>query len=314
MFRYTIKRLAQSVVTLFLIVTVVFLLLRLMPVEGYFDENYEKMDESQREAILDKMGLTDPVHIQLFNFYKNLFHGDLGKSIKFRPNVPVTKIIAPKVGYSVKLGLISVVLSLVIGLPMGILAAAYKGKLPDHTSYVYIVIINAVPAAVYYLFLQLYGTQLFDIPMLFNSEKFVTWILPAVSMSLGGTASYAMWIRRYMVDELNKDYIRLAKAKGLKNTLVMSRHVVKNAFVPMAQYLPASILFTISGSLYIEAIYSIPGMGGLLVTAIQRQDNTLVQALVLIFSSIGIIGLFLGDILMAIIDPRIKLNRKKGAR
>lgn len=112
-----------------------------------------------------------------------------------------------------------------------------------------------------------------------------------------------------MVDELNKDYVKLARAKGLKNNKIMLNHVLRNAFVPMIQYLPSAILYTIAGSIYIESLYSIPGMGGLLVDAIQRQDNTLVQALVLIYSSIGIFGLFIGDILMAILDPRIKLQR-----
>ena len=136
----------------------------------------------------------------------------------------------------------------------------------------------------------------------------------SICMSLGGIANYAMWIRRYMVDELNKDYIKLARAKGLKNSLVMSRHVIRNAFVPMAQQLPTNILMTISGSIYVESLFSIPGMGGLLVSAIQRQDNTLVQALVLIYSCIGILGLFLGDLLMALCDPRIKLGKKGGGR
>jgi oligopeptide transport system permease protein len=133
-------------------------------------------------------------------------------------------------------------------------------------------------------------------------------------MSLGSIAGYAMWMRRYMVDELNKDYIRLAKAKGLNNKTIMVHHVLRNAFVPMAQYLPVSILLTISGSIYIESLYSIPGMGGLLVDAIQRQDNPLVQALVLIYASLGIIGLLTGDILMGIFDPRIKLTNRGGAR
>ena len=100
----------------------------------------------------------------------------------------------------------------------------------------------------------------------------------------------------------------------MKNSSIMYGHVVRNAFVPVVQYLPANILLTISGSIYIESLFSIPGMGGLLVTAIQRQDNTLVQALVLIYSIIGILGLFLGDIMMAILDPRIKLDKKAGAR
>jgi oligopeptide transport system permease protein len=127
-------------------------------------------------------------------------------------------------------------------------------------------------------------------------------------------AGYAMWMRRYMVDELTKDYIKLARAKGLSSSAIMVKHVMRNAYVPMAQYLPAAILMTISGSIYIESLYSIPGMGGLLVDVIQRQDNNMVQALVLIFSSLGILGLFLGDVLMAAFDPRIKFQKRGGLR
>ena len=133
-------------------------------------------------------------------------------------------------------------------------------------------------------------------------------------MSLSGTAAYAMWVRRYMVDQFNQDYIKLARAKGLRRSEIMIGHVIRNAFVPIAQYLPSAILFTIAGSIYVESLYSIPGMGGLLVSAIQRQDNNLVQALVLVFSSIGILGLFLGDVLMALFDPRIKLSKEGGVR
>ena len=117
-----------------------------------------------------------------------------------------------------------------------------------------------------------------------------------------------------MVDELNKDYIRLARAKGLKSKEIMFKHVMRNAFVPMAQYLPTSILFAISGSLYIESLYSIPGIGSLLVESIQRQDNPLVQALVLIYAAISIFGLLMGDVLMAFFDPRIKFEAQGGGR
>ena len=117
-----------------------------------------------------------------------------------------------------------------------------------------------------------------------------------------------------MVDEMNSDYVKLARAKGVSEKNIMVHHVLRNAFVPMAQYLPASILYTIAGSIYIESLYSIPGMGGLLVEAIQRQDNPLVQGLVIIYSSLGILGLVLGDIAMSITDPRIKLQRNGGGR
>lgn len=314
MFKYVCKRILQSMVTLVIVATVVFLLLRLMPEEGYFAEGYDKMDEAQIEAALTDMGLRDPLPVQLKNFFGGLLKGDLGKSIVFRPKVPITKIIGPKIPYSLYFGLASIVISLGLGLPLGMLMARYKGKFMDNAGSAYVVLIKAVPAAVYFLFLQLYVSDALKVPMLFDERKPVSWILPAVCMSLGGIANYAMWLRRYMVDELNKDYIKLARAKGMKNSLVMSRHVIRNAFVPMAQQLPAQILMTISGSIYVESLFSIPGMGGLLVSAIQRQDNTLVQALVLIYSCVGILGLFLGDLLMALCDPRIKLEKKGGGR
>ncbi len=314
MLKYSIKRLLQSLLTLFIIVTVVFLLMRLLPEEGYFGTAYEKLDEQQREAILTSMGLRDPIHKQLINFYKNLLTGNLGQSITFRPKVPVMEIIKAKVPYSLYFGLASIGISLFLGITLGIAMARNKSKFWDKFGTGYVVFIRAVPAAVYFLFLQIYVTGIFKLPMLFDIDKPKTWILPAISMSLGGIASYAMWMRRYMVDELNKDYVKLARAKGLKSKTIMVKHVFRNAFVPMAQYLPASILFTIAGSIYIESLYSIPGMGGLLVEVIKRQDNTLVQALVLIYSSIGIVGLFLGDILMAMFDPRINLQKKGGAR
>ena len=117
-----------------------------------------------------------------------------------------------------------------------------------------------------------------------------------------------------MLDEINKDYVRLARAKGVVSRKIMMRHVFRNAFVPMIQYIPASILYTISGSIYIESLYSVPGMGGLLVDVIGRQDNPMVQALVMLYSAIGIIGMLLGDLLMAVIDPGISFVKKEGAR
>ncbi len=313
MLKYILKRLLQSVFTLFIIATVVFLLMRLMPESGYFGEEFDKMDPEQIEASLKAMGLRDPIPVQLMRFYTSILKGDFGKSIVFRPNVDVMKIIKQKVPYSLPFGLASVAIGLVVGISIGVLMARFKHQVPDMLGNAYVVIINAVPAAVYYLFIQIYISDLFKLPILYDADKPVSWILPAISMSLSGIAYYAMWMRRYMLDQMTKDYISFARAKGLSNKKLMVRHVVRNAFVPIAQYLPASVLMTISGSIYVESLFSIPGMGGLLIAAIQRQDNPLVQALVLIYSSIGILGLLLGDLLMALCDPRIKLGGKGGA-
>ena len=313
MLKYSLKRLASSLITLCIIVTVVFVLLRQMPIEGYFD-NFEKADQATINAKLEQLGLNDPIPVQLWNFFVDLFHGDLGTSARYSAGASISDIIAKKAPVSIKLGVMSMVLSLMMGIPLGTAMARSKGKFWDKMGTIYIVFINAVPAAVYYIFIQMYGTSALAIPMLFDQENLVTWILPVVSMSLGSTASYAMWLRRYMVDEMNKDYVRLARAKGVAEKKIMMKHVFRNAFVPMIQYIPTSLLYTISGSIYIESLYSIPGMGGLLVTAIKMQDNTLVQALVLIYAVISILGLLFGDILMGIVDPRISFAKKEGAR
>ncbi len=313
MVKYVLKRLASSVLTLAIVITIVFVLLRQMPIEGYFD-NFEKLNEAQINAKLANLGLTQPIPVQLRNFFVNLFHGDLGTSSRYSAGTSIASIIAQKAPLSICMGLMSMAISLVMGIPLGAAMARSKAGFWDKFGTVFIVFINAVPAAVYYIFIQMYGTGWMGISMLFDRNNWVTWILPVFSMSLGSTASYAMWIRRYMLDEMNKDYVRLARAKGVSSRRIMMGHVFRNAFVPMIQYIPASILYTISGSIYIESLYSVPGMGGLLVDVIGRQDNPMVQALVMLYSAIGIIGLLLGDLLMGVIDPRISFVKKEGAR
>lgn len=310
---YLIKRILRSFVTLFVVCTIVFCLLRLMPIEGYFN-NFDKMTEDQIQHQLEIKGLKDPIPVQLGRFYMQLLHGDLGKSSRYRPGVAVTEIVGAKVLMSMGLGICALALALVIGIPLGRLMARFKGGIPDHLGTVFIVIINAVPAVVYYLFIQMYGTDLLGLPVLFSRSNYATYILPVISLSLGDKAYYAMWIRRYMIDESNKDYVKLATAKGVRSRDIMSRQIFRNAFVPLIQYIPTSFILTMVGSIYVESLYSIPGMGGLLVKCIQSQDNTLVQALVLIYSALSILGLILGDILMTIIDPRISFARKGGAR
>ena len=311
--KYTVKRLLASVLTLFIIVAVVFVLLRKMPIEGYFD-NFDKLNESQVNAKLKQLGLTQPLYKQFWDFLVRLFHGDLGTSTRYSAGTPILSIIAKKVPVSIYMGVISMALSLILGIPLGAAMARSKSGVWDKFGTVFIVFINAVPSAVYYIFIQMYGTSWMGISMLFDKNNWLTWILPVFSMSLGSIASYAMWLRRYMLDEINKDYIRLARAKGVPSRRLMFQHVFRNAFVPMIQYIPASLLYTISGSIYIESLYSIPGMGGLLVDVIGRQDNPMVQAIVMLYSMIGIVGLLLGDILMGLIDPRISFAKKEGAR
>ena len=317
MARYILKRVLRSMITMLIIIMVVFSLLRLMPIEGYF-ENYDKLSETQIQVGLTQLGLKDPLHVQLWNFLKQLASGDLGTSNISRKGVSINTIVAEKIPVSLRLGLISLAIALALGLPLGILMARStrtRWKLWDKFGTVFIVIIQAVPSAAYHILIQFAGSQgPLKLPMLFSQGNLTSYILPIFSLSIGNIAYYAMWLRRYMVDESNKDYIRLARAKGLPGSAISRRHVFRNAMVPLIQYIPNSILFTLMGSLYVESLYSIPGMGGLLVTVIKRQDNTMVQALVLIYAAISILGLLFGDILMAVLDPRISFTRKEGSR
>ena len=313
MIKYVGKRLLSAGVTLAVILTIVFILLRQMPIEGYLD-NIDKMDDAMIAAKLAQLGLDQPMHIQLLRFFNSLLHGDLGVSSRYRAGAPIIDIISQKAPLSIELGVMAMGVAMLLGLPLGMAMARSRGKFWDKFGTVFIVLINAVPAAVYYIYLQSYGTRALQIGMLFDRTNWKTWILPVFSMSLGNIAYYAMWLRRYMVDESNKDYVKLARAKGMTSWKITVKHVFRNAFVPMIQYIPTSLMFTICGSIYIESLYSVPGMGGLLVDVIGRQDNPMVQALVMIFSSVGIIGLLLGDLLMALIDPRITFTKKEDAR
>ena len=292
-----------------------------MPVEGYF-ENYDKMTQAQIQAKMNTLGLNDPLAVQMVRFYKQLFQGDLGISTKYRIGVPIRQIVGEKIGISLTLGLISLGIALTLGLSLGVLMARStktRFRIGDRLGMVFIVIVQAMPSAVYHILIQFAGSQSalgksLGMKMLFEMDDPATWVLPIISLAVGNIAYYAMWLRRYMVDESNKDYIRLARAKGLPSGEISRKHVFRNAIVPLVQYIPNSILLTLMGSLYVESLYSIPGMGGLLVTAIKMQDNALVQALVLIYAVISILGLLFGDILMGIVDPRISFAKKEDAR
>ena len=314
MLKYIVKRLATALVSMFIVITVVFLLMRLMPVEGYFGGRADSMTEANKQKILENLGLLDPWYKQLAGFYGDLAHLDFGRSVTLQPKTPVTKILAKKMPYSIGFGLGAIAISLVLGCSLGVLMARRPHGLWDKLGTGYIVFINAVPPIVYYLLIQISVTAATPLPMLFNAKKPLSYILPLICMALGPTANYAMWIRRYMVDELNRDYIKLARAKGMPNNKIMRKHVMRNAFIPLAQYLPSTILFTISGSIYVEALFSIPGMGGLLIQVIKLQDNTMVQALVLIYAAVSVLGLLFGDLMMALVDPRISFTGKEGAR
>ncbi|WP_296627606.1 ABC transporter permease [uncultured Negativibacillus sp.] len=316
MIKYTIKRLLQSIVTVLIIVTIVFLLLRMLPTDYYFtEEQLMKFTEEQKNEQLLAAGLLDPIPVQLFRFYGDLLHFDLGESRRIQNGVPVEEVIGGKFAISMRLGLTSLAISLVIGVAVGILQTRHKDRLFDHIGTAYTIFVNAVPGLVSYSLVLIFGSRVLGLPSMYSSRNpGPSSILPIVCLAMTSIAYYALWTRRYMIDELNKDYIKLARVKGMSTKTIMVRHVLRNAFVPIAQYLPASMLLTIGGSLLVERFFSVPGMGPLLTDSISRYDTNIVQALVILYASLGILGVFLGDVLMMIIDPRITLASKGGSR
>ncbi|MCL1804076.1 MAG: ABC transporter permease [Eubacteriaceae bacterium] len=316
------QRLIRSAVTLVVVIAVVFGLLRQMPIEGYFN-NYDKMTPTQIRVGLERHGLNRPYLRALMSFLGNLLKGDLGVSNRYRVGYPINSLIAQKMPISMSIGILALITALALGLPLGVLMArsaisAKRFKAADKAGSAFIAIVESIPFAVYCLFIQIYGTELIRkyiyLPMLFSKENIATWFLPVFSLSLANMAMYAMWMRRYMIDEYSREYTRLARAKGVSEAAISTKHVFRNAIVPLSQYLPTSLVVTLMGSLYVESRYSIPGMGGLLVDSIKRQDNTLVLALVVVYTALSIAGVFIGDIAMAVLDPRIRLTRSQEAR
>ena len=172
-----------------------------------------------------------------------------------------------------------------------------------------------MPSLVSYSLVLVFGSKYLGFPTLYSTRNVgPSSVLPIVCLSLASIAGYALWTRRYMVDELTRDYIKLARVKGLSSSEIMFKHVLRNAMVPMVQYIPQSILLTVGGSLLMERFFSVPGMGPLLTDAIQRYDLNVVQTLVIFYAVLGIAGVFLGDVLMMVIDPRITLTGKEEAR
>lgn len=316
MLKYTIKRLLESLVTVLIIVTIVFLLLRLLPTDYYFtEEQLMKFTEEQKQEQLLAAGLLDPIPEQLMDFYGDVIRLDFGESRRIQNGVPVVKVIGDKFQISMRMGIISIGISMVVGVLIGIIQTRYKDKVPDHIGTVYTIFVNSVPSLVSYSLVLIFGSRVLGLPSMYSTRNpGPSSILPIVCLSMGSIAWYALWTRRYMIDELNKDYIKLARVKGMETKKIMVSHVLRNAFVPIAQYLPQSLLLTIGGSLLVERFFSVPGMGPLLTDSIQRYDTNVVQTLVMLYATLSILGVFLGDVLMMIIDPRITLSNKGGTR
>ncbi len=227
-------------------------------------------------------------------------------------NVSTVKASKSKIGFSFVIGIISVFLAYLLGVPMGIIMALQKDKLLDKIGTLYIVFIIAVPSLAYIFMFQAIGRSL-GLPSIMdvNNESWKMYILPIVSLALPSVANLMKWLRRYMIDQMNSDYVRFARSGGLSEREIFTKHIFKNAAIPIIHGIPGSVLGSLVGAIITERVYLVPGAGNLLTNAINANDNGVIVGLTLFYAMLSIISLILGDILMATVDPRISFSTSK---
>lgn len=213
-------------------------------------------------------------------------------------------------------GLIATIIAYMVGLPLGIYMARHKEGIIDQLGTGYIVFITAVPSLAYIFIFAAIGTSLFGLPYKFaNAEvKVLAYILPTISLALPQISGLMKWMRRFMVDQMNSDYVKFARAEGLSEKEIYNIHISRNAFIPLVHSIPGNIIFCLTGAIITERVYSLPGVGNLLTTAINAHDNGVIVACTVFFTALALISEILGDVLLCKYDPRISLSMEGGGR
>ena len=214
-------------------------------------------------------------------------------------------------GYSFTIGIIAVSLAYLLGVPLGIWVALKKDKLIDKIGTAYIVFIMAVPSLSYILIFKALGNMA-GLPTTFDmeSKNRLMFVLPIVSLALPSIGGLMRWLRRYMIDQMNSDYVKFARSGGLGEGEIFSKHILKNAAIPIVHGIPGAILGSLTGAFITERVYVVPGIGGLLINAINAYDNGVIVGVTLFYATITVISLILGDVLMSLVDPRINFTAK----
>ena len=307
--RYIIKRLLISIGTIFVVILLLFILLQLMPGSPFNDE---KLNVDQRAALYEKYGLDQPLIIQFFKYVGNILRGDFGVSYTISKNTPITQLLQTRLPISLSIGGEAVLLGAVIGLILGIVAAIWHGTVWDTIATIVSVIGVSVPSYVFALALAyVFGYQLNWFPLLYDMKiPLQSSVLPSIALCMFTIASIARFTRSEMLEVLGSDYILLAESKGVYGPKLIVRHVLRNALIPIVTVLAPLIVGLMTGSLVVEKIFSIPGIGSLLVTAIQSNDYNVVIVLSFIYSAMYIGIMLVVDILYGVIDPRIRLSKE----
>lgn len=307
--RYILKRLTLMLMTLLIVISVTFFLVRLLPGSPFNDE---KLNAQQVEMINKQYGLDAPVPVQYVRYMTGVFTGDLGRSFKY-DNKKVEDLISTRLKPSAMLGAQALMIGSVVGLTLGIVAALKKNTFWDYFATVISVLGVSVPSFVLAALLQLYLTtrhQIFPVTwgMPIGSDFRYAWtVLPSIALAFFSIASIARFTRTELVEVLNADYIVTAKSKGLTKAAVIVKHALRNALIPVVTMLGPLTVGLLTGSLVVEKVFAVPGLGDLLVSSITTNDLFCISGVSIFYSALYIGVILLVDILYGIIDPRIRV-------
>lgn len=306
MLSYICKRIIYLIITLLIILTATFFLMKNLPGTPFDSERFALLPKAQQAQFLEKYGLKDSLLVQYRKYIINVFKGDLGTSF-FYSGKPVTDVVFGRIGPSALIGIQAVLIGLSIGLVLGIIAAWRHNSAIDYFTMIMAVLGVSVPNFVVAALLQYYvGLKWGIFPVAFW-ESWRSSVLPSIALSFSVTAMIARFMRTEMLDVLAQDYIVTARAKGLSQFKVIMRHAVRNSIIPVVTILGPIIVNLLTGSLVVENIYSIPGIGSLFVDSIKTNDYSTIMGITIFYSAFYIFIIMIVDILYSVIDPRIRL-------
>ena len=306
MTKYVLKRVAISAVTLLVILFVLYLMLEFMPGTPFNDE---KLTDAQRLIIETKYGLNRPFLVRFVDYVVMMLRGDLGVSYSIQKNMPISQMLDARLWVSIRLGLQAIIGGVPVGIVLGIVSALKKNTWIDTLTSVFAVLGVSIPNFLFaMLFILLFSKTLNWLPSIFMLQKpFVSSIMPTIALSLFSIAQIARFTRSEMVDVLGSEYMLLAQSKGLSRPILIFRHALRNTLIPVITVMAPLIVGVMTGSLVIEKMFSIPGIGQLLTMGIQANDYNVVMACAFIYSLLYVIVMFAVDLLYGVIDPRIRL-------
>jgi len=306
MIKYILQRLASMIVTLFIIATITFFLMHAVPGGPFATE--QKVPPEVKQALEDKYHLNDPLMKQYFDYLSGLVRFDLGPSFKFK-GVTVNSLIKRGFPVSAKLGIFSILAILGIGIPLGLIAALKHNKWQDTGVRFAATIGITVPSfVVASILLYIFALKLKILPS-YGIDTWKGYILPVIALSGYSVSFVARLTRSSLLEVFHQDYMRTARAKGLKEGKILIKHGLKNALIPIVTVLGPLIAGLLTGSFVIESIFAIPGMGGYFVNAISNRDYTVIMGITVFYAAFLLIMIFIVDLVYGLLDPRIKLGK-----